>query len=272
MTNLIKADEITKSVEGLTKFNQTVEELTKQVEATKDISVENLEDKNQIDRAKRARLDLRNIEIDIEKTGKSYRDIFTQANKQIMAKQKELLAITNPEIARLKEFEDKAKWEAIRKERVLSLPQRKEKLESLGEMVEDDLLSDEELLGLSDEGFNQYFANKVQEKADKIKAQEDAKEAEQERQAELERVREETEKRVKQEAEDREKQRIAQEEQDKRDAEKKAKEEKERLEKRKEYTEYRESLGYTEETKGEFKEDDQGGKIVIYKKVGEFIK
>lgn len=278
---IMKIDEISSKVSDLTKFDITKEELQKRVDETKDITVDNLEDKNQIARAKRARIDLRNVEIEIEKTGKSYRDIFTKVNKDIMEKQKELLAITTPEIERLTDFEDKAKEIEIRKEREMLLPFRKEELAKVDNVTEDFLL-----LGMDNNQFSSYLTEKIEEKKEKERQAQVEKEREEQKQKEIKEAEERARKEAEQRAEiekieakkkaDAEIERLKKEAKDKEEAEERARLEKiaeeKKLAKRKEFTDWRTSLGYSEETKSDYRQEEIDGEIVLFKKVGSFTK
>lgn len=278
---IMKIDEITSKVSDLTKFEITKEELQKRVAETKDITVDNLEDKNQIARAKRARLNLRAIEIDVEKTGKSYRDIFTKVNKEIMEKQKELLAITAPEIERLTDFEDKAKAIEVKKEREMLLPFRKEELLKVGNVTEESVL-----LEMDNAQFSSYLEEKAHEQKEKERLAEIEKEREVQKQKEIKEAEERARKEAEQRAEiekiearkkaDAEIERLKREAKEKEEAEERARleriEEEKRLAKRKEFVQWRESLGYTEETKSEYRQEEINGEIVLFKKVGSFTK
>lgn len=278
---IIKIDDISLKVSELTKFEITKEELIKKVAETKDITVYNLEDKNQIARAKRARIDLRDIEIEIEKTGKSYRDVFTKVNKDIMEKQKELLAITTPEVDRLKEFEDKAKEVEIRKEREMLLPFRREELLKVNNTTEDSVLLD-----MDNSQFSEYLSSKTEEKNEKERQLVIEKEREEQKQKDIkeaeERARKEAEKRAEVERieakkkADAEIERLKNEAKAKEEAEERARLEKiaeeKKLAKRKEFVEWRASLGYSEETKSDYRQEEIDGEIVLFKKVGAFKK
>jgi len=278
---IIKIDEITKTVSDLTKFEITCEDLKKEVKKTSDITVDNLEDKVQIERAKRGRIDLRNIEIDIEKQGKGYRDVFTKVNKDIMAKQKELLEITSPEVSRLKDFEDKAKAIEIRKEREKLIPYRVGKLNEV-----DNITDDETLLEMDDKQFGEYLMEKTEEKNEKERLAKEEAEREIQKQKEIKEAEANAKKEAEEKAEkekveakklaDAEIERLKQEAKDKVEAEVNAKKEVEKeeklLAKRKEFVDFREKLGYSEETKDDFRQEEIDGVIVLFKKVGEFKK
>jgi len=143
-------------ISNIAKFDITKAELEKEVEATKKIDLEDLEDKNQLELVGIAKNDLRTIEIEIEKTGKSFRDVFTKMNKGIMAKQKELLAITNPEVERLKGLLDEAKEYEDKQSRIKLLPYRKEKLAEINVSRTEDFL-----LKLNDKDFADFLMSET---------------------------------------------------------------------------------------------------------------
>jgi len=152
---LLVLQNIEQEVAKITKFDQTKEQLVAKVKETQNITAEDLRDQMQLAVVQRNRIDLRAIEIAIEKRGKGYRDIFTSANKQIMAKQNELLAITNPEVERLSAIEEEAKAIRIRDERVALLPNKREKLATIGWGIE--IISDEQLLEMDEQTFTEYY-------------------------------------------------------------------------------------------------------------------
>ena len=120
-------------VRSVTKFEQTVLDMEAMVAESKKIKVVDLTDKEQIEKVKRSRIDLRAVEIAIEKRGKGYRDVFNAINKEISAKENELKSITSPEIERLEKIEADSKAEIIRIEREAKLPERKERLAKIGD-------------------------------------------------------------------------------------------------------------------------------------------
>lgn len=289
----------------LEKFDPTVAQLTELVEKTKGLSVADLKDKAALETVRQSRIELKKTRVAIEKYGKSLRDDANKFAKAVIAKEKELIGIIEPEEDRLKAIEEEAEKLAIREERMEKLPARKERLAAIGDNVE---VSDEDLLLMDANDFEAYFNARTADKlnADKEKAEADqrardeetrkaneAKEKElaeerrkldEERQAnEREKKRLEAEKqarereeaaraeeRAKAEAEAKKKEedaRRAKEEAEKAEAEAKAK--RERAEK---YKAYRASLGWTEETKGDWYEkvDENNTKVELFKKVGEF--
>jgi len=166
---ITKLTVISESVEKLTKFEETAEFLKAEVAKTSNIIVDDLEDENQMDRVKRGRIDLRKIEKGIEDTGLGFRRMFTGINKNISKKQDVLLAITSPEVKRLKNLEAESEAIKTKKERLIVLPYRKEKLAEV-----DNVTSDEELLEMNDKQFSDYLMEKTEEhhNAEMMKEQE----------------------------------------------------------------------------------------------------
>jgi hypothetical protein len=115
---------------------------------------------------------------------------------------------------------------------------------------------------------------KAKEEADKLENERIRKENEK-----LKADKEEAERRERTEREAREKAEkdlkdkeaaAAREAKDKLDGEKKAQADKKRLEKQKKYRTFREGFGWTDATKLDFKEENVGTKVVLWKKLGEF--
>ncbi len=93
--------------------------------------------------------------------------------------------------------------------------------------------------------------------ADRLEAEKKAEEAE------VKRKKAEADLKARKDAEEREKREQA-------EREKKEAEDKKKLEKQKKYRAFREGHGWSEKTKGDFKEENTGDSIILYKKVGEF--
>lgn len=120
----------------------------------------------------------------IKEVGLAARAEVNQYSKDVIAYEKELIAIIEPEELRLKDIEKAAKDIAIRKEREKTLPEFKEKLASIGD---DFAISDEELLQFDpnqrDVYYNQRLGAHLEAKRiaaeEKEKAEAEAKAAEQ---------------------------------------------------------------------------------------------
>lgn len=249
------------------EFDPTVEALQKMVEATKNITATDLTDKAQLKIVKENRIALKGARVKIEKRGKELRDGANKFAKEVIVEERKLVSIIAPEEDRLAEIEEEAKQIQIRKERAELLPARRERLAAIGDGVE---ATDDELLELDDIKFDAYLNNRVALKnaADlrKIETDRVANELEANRLENEKNAREREEQarideraRIEREAAEKEQKRIADEAR-----------ERERLEKQEAYRRFRAGLGWSEETKHFYKEENANGVIVIWKKLGEF--
>src|SRR4051812_11240258 len=100
------------------KFSPTKAELTKLLEASKVLNLPDLFDQAQLRKVKDARINLRDARVAITKTGKSLREDALKFQKAVIAKEKEFIAIIEPEETRLADFEDAAAKAVQRKARV----------------------------------------------------------------------------------------------------------------------------------------------------------
>ena len=279
----------TKDIE---KFDPSVEELTAMVDKTKGLTAIDLSDKKQLEIVRKSRIELKNKRRDIEKFGKALRDDANKFSKDVIAKEKSLIAIIEPEEDRLEAIEVEAENLAIRNERIEKLPARKERLQTIGDKIE---VTDDKLLEMDASAFEEYYNGRMsdklwnmkveiekiekekelarekliqeeQKKIDADKAEIDRQRAENTREGD--RLAQEKEARVREEkARQDERERLQQEEKDRVDREKR---EKERLEKIKEYLKFKTDHGWTVVTKAEFKEENTGDEVVLWKKLGVF--
>ncbi len=158
------------------KFNPTVEKLTSAVEVSKKIVVSDLRDLKQIQAVKETRKELRSFEIVIEKDGLKFREEAKNWAKEVIRQEKELKSITSPEIERLKEIEEKSEATLLKDRRLKELPDRKTRLEEIGDNVK---VENDYLLGLDDLEFVTYLNQRVADKneADRIAEEERAEKA-----------------------------------------------------------------------------------------------
>lgn len=305
--------EINKDLE---KFNPTVAELTAMVEKTKGLTATDLTDKKQLEVVHKSRMELRDARVKIEKAGKSLREDANAYQKAVIAKEKELIGIIEPEEDRLQAIEQEAIDNAALAERRAKLPARKERIkEAKLEFFHN--RTDEEVNELDANGFEAYMnelaATKVQydsdclkkereeaeekariEKAEadkkqteenaRIKAEQDKRQAEldakelvlqnekdarerEEKARQAERDRIESEGRIKEQKRLEDERRAGEE---KAAAEKREAEEKARREQTDKYRSFRAEHGWTENGKADFKEENTGGEIILWKKMGSF--
>jgi hypothetical protein len=256
----------------LENFNPTKAELVRMVEETKSLSLPDLADRAQLAKITRARIDLKNMRVKIEKTGKAMRDDANKFRSAVIALEKEFVTLIAPEEERLAAIEDKAEAEKLRQERVDLLPHRKERLTAIGDGIE---VSNDALLDMDGPAFEGYFN---QRQADKNAADQKAldaraaavreEEAKQQREREVrereERARREERERIEREQKDKEER--EQREQERR--ERQEREETERLEREAHYHDFLAAHGYTAENAGSFRVERSESEVKLYKLIG----
>lgn len=269
---------------SIEKFNPTVADLQSLVAETKNIIASDLTDAKQLKVVKANRIKLRDARVTITKTGKQLREEANAFNKAVLSKEKDLLAIVEPEEERLKSIEQAAELLATIEARKIMLPTRRASLESIGDGVE---ISDLELLEMDDMTFATYRTMRVSAKEEAERAAQEAERQKAEREKELEEAKKqaaaEAEERAKREADERvAAERKAKEEaelklreeqerqeREKREAEERAKVEQARLEKEKDYTQWLKDNGYDEKV---MKLVDLGDEVWMYKLVAKYTK
>lgn len=278
-------------------FNPTVAELTALIEVTKNITAKDLTDKKQLEAVKRARIDLKNARIRIEKTGKELRADAIKFQKAVIAKEDELVGIIGPEEERLKGIEAEAEHLALMQIRQAQLPERKERLMKIG--IGDEPVGDHILLAMDSVEFENYYNAQVAAKNERdreelkrqqdeenarIKAEQDARDTELRAReatiADAQRKLEEEVRAQEREAKAREDERARlQREEDERkgrearakeEADRKAAEDKAKLERARKYQKFLADNGYTKENDSEFKQENTGSEVVLWKKVAVF--
>ena len=266
---------------NIEKFSPTIAELQKLVKQTEDIKATDLKDKKQLKVVKENRLQLRDARVAIEKTGKVLRADALIFQKAVIAKEKELIAIVEPEELRLKGIEEEADRLVEVEKRRESLPNRIEILKSLS--IE---LPEAEILAMDDEQFTEFKNIKIAEKqeAERISLEVEKRKVEEEksrlvreeqiRQEERARV-ELLEKSLKEERERAEreaKERIVREEQESRDRIiRQEKEAKERLELEKREREEADARIKEDAKRKEREEEEMKKKLEKDKKYQEFL-
>jgi hypothetical protein len=288
------------------KFDPTVEELNKLVANSKKVVVTDIDDRGQLETVKKTRIELKSTRVAITKKGKELREEALAFQKAVIAKEKELVAIIEPEEDRLQAIETEVKEKQLKRERELLLPSRKEELAKIGDGIE---VSDEELLEMNTDQFTAYKNQRIADKNDadrqaleaeqaRIQAEKDAmerekearereaqarKDAEAEAERRLEAERKAHELRIAQEKEEAEKRVIAERERmereqkekeeleakEKAEAERLAKEEQDKLEKQKKYQAWLKANNYDEKTDKIINGESE---ITLYRTVSTFKK
>lgn len=154
-------------------------------------------DAGQVKAAHEKRMKLRTARVAIEKIGKKMREGALAFQKQVIAREKELVSIVEPEEDRLKTFEEEAEAIKEREARAALLPRRKEQLAEVG----GDPLTDEAILDMDAVAFdallnarqaakNEAERLEIERKAEELKKrEEEAIRAEQEAKERRERSR-----------------------------------------------------------------------------------
>ena len=287
------------------KFDPTIAELTAIVEITRNITANDLEDKKQLAVVRENRIQLKNARVKIENRGKELRADALKFQKDVIAKEKELVGIIEPEEDRLQAIEEEAKQLDIKKQRIVNLPSKKERLSNIKHV---EMLSDEEILSMDNVQFESKYnelvaksmevekaeveakAREEQAKIDaenaKIKAEQDKRQAEieakektileEQRKIEQEKAIKEAEEKAKKETEERIKReaeaKITADKIETERIEKETKADQDKLKKRKAYTDFLKKNGYSEATKSEFKIEETSEGYVLYKKIDIFKK
>lgn len=151
----------------LIKFDPSVEDLHKMITITSRIQVGDLTDAVQLVAVHDHRLKLRDARVMIEKKGKSMREEALKYQKNVIAREKELLAIITPEEMRLKGIEDEAKaiQEIAARRPLLSM--RRQLLKELDPDVTDNFL-----LSMDNDQFMEFIRMRTEEiKADAAEEQ-----------------------------------------------------------------------------------------------------
>ncbi len=168
-------------------FVPAVKDLKALATKAQGVDVKNLEQVHGV------RIELRDARVNITKQGKELRDNAVKFQKDVIAKEKELIAIITPEEERLEKAEEELKLRAEMEKRRDELPSRLAALASVG----DELPIDEaEILAMDDTEFNEYRLRRIDAKlvADKAAHEEKIRKEDEDRRkalAEEDRVRRE---------------------------------------------------------------------------------
>ena len=138
---------------NIEKFDPTIEALTLMVKESGAIT-----EKSEPLEIRRVRLDLKNARIAITKRGKELREEAVAYQRAIIAKEKELVAIIEPEEDRLERIEEVARVRKEAEDRVNLLPMRRERLAELGITA---TITDDFLCMLDTVGFQEWTNDAV---------------------------------------------------------------------------------------------------------------
>ena len=148
------------------KFDPTVEELNKLATEARAVTLTDVNDKQQRVKVADTRKALKAVRVRITKTGKEMRDGAIRFQKEVIAKEKELVAIIEPEELRLDAIEKEIERAEEAEKMKLLLPVRKQRITSL---LHFEAISDDELCSMDIPQFEAYFV-KLQQASNDIEA------------------------------------------------------------------------------------------------------
>lgn len=205
---------------NIEQFSPTRAEIAALVATAKTLDLPDPYDFTRAREVRDARLALRTARTNITKIGKALREDALTFQRKVIEKEKELVALITPEEQRLQELEDAAELAKEREARKAMLPKRRERLAAIGDGIED---TDEALLDMDGTAFEGYLNRRLADKneADRIALEQERwrVEAEKERMAREQEIREAEERGRIEAAARAEREHIAREQQAARDAE-----------------------------------------------------
>ncbi len=157
------------------KFNPTVMEIQKVVDDGRSITISDFSNKLQVKAVRDQRIKLKEIRVSIAKQGKMYRQKAIDFQKAVIGKEKELIALVEPEEVRLEGLEDKAVAFEEKEKRKELLPKRKDRLASINDGIE---ISDDEILDMDSTAFEGYCNKRFADKNEKDRVELEAKQKE----------------------------------------------------------------------------------------------
>lgn len=134
------------------QFNPGVAELTALATSYRGLSIAGIEDEAGYELVHRARIDLRNKRVAIQKTGKSLREDANAFAKKVIEREKELIALVEPIEIELSDKQEAIDLEIERQKRLAFLPERIEKMNGIKTPY-----SETALLSMDEEAFTAYF-------------------------------------------------------------------------------------------------------------------
>lgn len=135
------------------KFDPTTEQLQLLASNAKKVIVTDFDDREQIALVTETRKQLKAARVNITKKGKELRDDAIKFQKEVIAKEKELIGIIEPEEERLSAIEQQILEAETLKERKLLLPMRRARIEAIGWT---DKVTDDELNAMDEKVFDAY--------------------------------------------------------------------------------------------------------------------
>ena len=151
-------------MDNIEKFNPTIAEIQSVVDEGRLLTITNFSDENEVKAVRNHRLKLKNVRVSITKQGKAYREQAVTFQKLVIAKEKELISLLEPEEERLAQLEEQADVFIEREKRRELLPKRLERLVRFNDGVE---VSDDEILDMNSTDFEVYCNKRLADKNEK---------------------------------------------------------------------------------------------------------
>lgn len=245
------------------KFNPNIAHLRALVEKTSVLTSIDITDKAALAVFAENQKELQQARLLVTKTGKALREESTAFSKAVIAREKELLGVIEPEEERLKQIKEDADHAVLIEQRKGMTPFRIKTMKERG-LTEAQFPTNIEELDANE--FEAHVSLKVAENNE----------------SELTKLREEKDKRDKEYAQKQREQdmkdaaetarlaEIDRQEKEKADAILAEKAQVEKLNKEKAYLEWREQQGWTVATREDYKQETIGGEVVLWKKVGTY--
>jgi len=261
---------------SIEKFSPTQAELTTLVSNAEDAIVKfDPCDENSLELFKSRKRDLQQARIRITETGKELRADALKFQKEVIAREKEYLALITPTEDKMKETLDDLKRQEIRKERLAELPERRIMLAEIGDGATAVELADESLLDMDHDQFIAYLNERKAAHLDVLLAEQQRLNAERIRAEEIkaaeERVQREAEVALQRERQAREAaERQLKDEEDRRERARVAENERAKmLAENKRYNEWLDRNGFKEDS-DEFYVYSTGSRMLLYKLIDTF--
>ncbi len=259
---------------NIEKFSPSVSELQSLVQQSQSLMLTDPTDKGLLKKVTEARIGIKNARVNITKTGKGLREDALAFQRAIITREKQLIAIIEPEENRLEKMEAMAKKFQDREDRREFLPRRHERLNALKDGIG---ATDDQLLDMDGSAFEGYFNQRSAAKNEKDrlaneeldrKNREIASKLAQETET---RVREEKARQEGEEASKREIQEdIDRKERERIDRETRAENQRIAREKDERFQKFLADNGWTADTRLQFKVTDENGQTILWKKIGIF--
>jgi len=251
-------------------FDPKIADLQAIVSDTSLITTIDLTNESELEVFKACQKTLQQARLKVTNTGKALRDESNAYSKAVIAREKELLAVIEPEEQRLKNIKEDAEHAELLKVRASMTPVRVEEMAKAG-LTTEQLLTTEQMMEMDGNQFVEYIALKVQENNEaeltKFRAEKELRDKADNDLKHAQDIKDAQEKAVIAERERAEKAKAEADEKAKKDAEV----EKLKLQSEVKYQNFLKENGWTEETKDQFVIEKGGNKVRLSRILATYI-